>query len=92
MYFPDTPYHTTYCEAISSYSTLMSVQSSLPGETPEDPEELDPTRTVHPHRQHSLLRVMTDPSRLSEAPRARRNRLNDPLEPVIHHTSTSMNL
>ena len=71
----------------------MSFQSSLPGGTPVDAEELDPTRMVHLHRRHSHLRVMTDPSRLlSEAPRVRRTRLNAPLERVMHHPSTSKNL
>jgi hypothetical protein len=57
--------------------------------SPVDADELDPRRIVHPHRHHSLLKPITNASRLlSEAPRARRNNLNDQLELAIHRTLT----
>jgi hypothetical protein len=69
----------------------MFVQGYLPGgrESPVDADELDLKRIVYPHRHHSLTKVIMHSSRLlSEAPKERRNNLNDQLEPVIHRTST----
>ena len=76
---------------VSSYLILMSVQGSLPGGrmSPVDADELDSRNMVSPQHHHSLLKVIMNPGRLlSEAPKARRNNLNDQLEPSIRRTLT----
>ena len=75
---------------VSSFSILMSVQGSLPGgrESPVDADELEPKRTAYP-RHHFLTKVIMNPGRLlREAPKARRNNLNDRLKPAIHRILT----
>lgn len=74
--------------AISSFTTLISVQDSPPGRTLVNAGKPDLICILYPLRRRPLLKVMREPGCLSEAPGARRNRLSDHQNLATHRILT----